>query len=144
MELQTCSLFWAVSLCQSCASNAWQGRVWFAHMETHYCIQWLPILFSSSERRGLCYPGPKMTDTVALESLRNTEGDFFCQIWEAEVSLTTSGPILVSHGLEASRRLMAHLLSSLSLRGILRSAGQPTVGQCRPERKIKKKSNGLF
>lgn len=30
----------------------------------------------SSERRGLCYPGPKMTDTVALESLRNTEGDF--------------------------------------------------------------------
>lgn len=37
---------------------------------------------------------------------------------------------------------MAHLLSSLYLRGILRSAGQPTVGQCMPERKIKKKSNG--
>lgn len=76
MELQTCSLFWVVSSYQSCASNACQGRVWFAHMETHYCIQWLPILFSSSERRGLCYPGPKITDTVALESLRNTEGDF--------------------------------------------------------------------
>lgn len=76
MELQTCSLFWVVSLCQSGASNACQGRIWFAHMETHYCIQWLPILFFLLKGEGYAIQDLKMTDTVALESLRNTEGDF--------------------------------------------------------------------
>lgn len=76
MELQTCSLFWVVSSYQSCASNACKGRVWFAHMETHYCIQWLPILFFPLKGEGYAIQDLKMTDTVALESLRNTEGDF--------------------------------------------------------------------
>lgn len=76
MELQTCSLFWVVSLCQSCASNACQGRVWFAYMETHYCIQWLPILLFPLKGEGYAIQDLKMPDTVALETLRNTEGDF--------------------------------------------------------------------